>query len=239
MVTAWATVWASGPSRAAEKSMASRTTVEWAVRKIVVAISSAAEAKALPTIWRVTTSVCSTIAHDSLLAGQVEGSRAVPPGHPAGRHDDRGVVLVDEERPRHPGRTHLVPPPQDRSVQVPVRQREESKAGAVGLAGFRTSVDTPFPLRQTLGPGKRSESGQSDRPHLDRIVGILADTVKLLVAILEGLDEFHQPGRGHPGVGNGHLDVETLALVAHVSGPHPLGHAAGDARREFRLQLVE
>ena len=39
---------------AAEKSMPSRTTVEWAVRKIVVAISSAIEASALATICWVT-----------------------------------------------------------------------------------------------------------------------------------------------------------------------------------------
>ena len=49
-VTACATVSPSALQSAAEKSMPSRTTVECAVRKIVVAISSAIDASALPTI---------------------------------------------------------------------------------------------------------------------------------------------------------------------------------------------
>ena len=56
-MTAWATVSPAGSQSAAEKSIPSRTTVEWAVRKIVVAISSAIEASALPTICWVTGSV--------------------------------------------------------------------------------------------------------------------------------------------------------------------------------------
>ena len=50
IVTAWATVSPAGSQSAAEKSITSRTTVECAVRKIVVAISSAIDANALPTI---------------------------------------------------------------------------------------------------------------------------------------------------------------------------------------------
>ena len=49
-MTACATVSPVGSQSAAEKSITSRTTVECAVRKIVVAISSAIDANALPTI---------------------------------------------------------------------------------------------------------------------------------------------------------------------------------------------
>ena len=53
-MTACATVSPRGSRIAAEKSIPSRTTVECAVRKIVVAISSAMEASAFATIWSVT-----------------------------------------------------------------------------------------------------------------------------------------------------------------------------------------
>ncbi len=49
IVSACATISPVGAQSAAEKSIASRTTAEWAVRKIVVAISSAAVSSAFPT----------------------------------------------------------------------------------------------------------------------------------------------------------------------------------------------
>src|SRR5688500_16715500 len=72
--------------------MPSRTTVEWAVRKIVVAISSAIEARPFATIWSVT---------GSTIAAPLEDERAgggIAPDRPAGRHDHGRVVLVHEHR---------------------------------------------------------------------------------------------------------------------------------------------
>src|SRR5947207_857835 len=101
----------SGVQSADEKSIASRTTVECAVRKIVNAISSAIDPRALATIWRVTASA--SLSRTSLsraargaarlatgaLPFDDEGLAGRVAAHgPAGRDDDGGVVLVDEER---------------------------------------------------------------------------------------------------------------------------------------------
>jgi hypothetical protein len=93
---------AVGPQSAAEKSIASRTTAECAVRNTVVAISSAAVSSAFATSRRAIGAACCS------LSGQVRGltlqeegaRRLVERDRPAGRDDDRRVVLVDEERAR-------------------------------------------------------------------------------------------------------------------------------------------
>src|SRR3954453_23547817 len=104
-LTAWATVSPRASQRADEKSMPSRTTVEWAVRMIVVAISSAIDCRAFATICRVTGSDAGTIAPSGSAIERLplehEGRSLVLPAHrPPVRDYDRRVVLVDEERPR-------------------------------------------------------------------------------------------------------------------------------------------
>ena len=81
-VTACATVSPFGSQSAAEKSIPSRTTVECAVRKIVVAISSAIDASALPTICIVTgsTAVLATGHAPLARAARRAGTRAAPCG---------------------------------------------------------------------------------------------------------------------------------------------------------------
>src|SRR5438128_817416 len=84
--------------------MPSRTTVEWAVRKIVVAISSAIEASALPTICCVTGSMRVVLKHapDDPCSSALQDERLgleLPTDGPAGADDDGGVVLVDQQRP--------------------------------------------------------------------------------------------------------------------------------------------
>ena len=68
------------------------------MRQIVVAISSAIDASALPTIWSVTGSTRALVGHRSLQ--DERAGRRVAPHRPAGRDDDGGVVLVDEQRAR-------------------------------------------------------------------------------------------------------------------------------------------
>src|SRR3954452_8617360 len=95
-LTACATVSPAALQTAAEKSMPSRTTVEWAVRGIVVAISSAIDASAFATSCCVTGSTCvrlATLEHQRVRVG-------VTADEPAGGDDDGRVVLVDEQRPR-------------------------------------------------------------------------------------------------------------------------------------------
>src|SRR5207244_10048690 len=93
-LTACATVSPAALQTAAEKSMPSRTTVECAVRWIVVAISSAIDASAFATI-------CCVIGSSRVLA-TLEHQRVgllVATDEPPRRDDDGRVVLVDEERP--------------------------------------------------------------------------------------------------------------------------------------------
>ena len=87
-MTACATVSPSASQSAAEKSMPSRTTVECAVRKIVVAISSAIDASALPTI--------------SCVIGStpVRGAHVAAPGS--------SVSVATSRRTVQPGRTTTV-----------------------------------------------------------------------------------------------------------------------------------
>src|SRR5690242_6588267 len=129
-VTPCATVSPSGSQIAAEKSIPSRTTVEWAVRKIVVAISSAIDASALPTICCVTGSTftenrpapapakpappsgaaCTHRPRPHWSLRRAYGSSCalqderlggrVAPHGPSGPDDDRRVVLVDKQRAR-------------------------------------------------------------------------------------------------------------------------------------------
>src|SRR3954469_16080226 len=94
-LTACATVSPAALQTAAEKSMPSRTTVECAVRWIVVAISSATDASAFATS-------CCVIGSIRVLATlEHQGVRLpVARDRPSGRDDDGRVVLVDEQRPR-------------------------------------------------------------------------------------------------------------------------------------------
>src|SRR4249920_1767001 len=95
-LTACATVSPRASSSAAEKSMPSRTTVECAVRKIVVATSSAIDASALATICSVTGSTLARSRVSGIAALEHETLRTgVAADGPAGRHDHRRVVLVD------------------------------------------------------------------------------------------------------------------------------------------------
>ena len=115
-VTACATVSPSASQSAAEKSMPSRTTVECAVRKIVVAISSAIDASALPTISCVigsTRAACSCAAPGSASRSRRRGapsSRAGrrpscrtrrPASAPAPARADRGA-RADRQLDRSP-----------------------------------------------------------------------------------------------------------------------------------------
>ena len=173
------------------------------------------------------------------LASQEEGARVMPACGPTGGQDDGGVVLVDEEWAGPPVRAEVVPARQDRRVQVAVRQGEQGGSGAIRAPGFLMVVERVLLPGQPSGTGQWSERGEADRSYLDRVVGILADAVQLLVAILETRDELRQPGHGQLRLRDGHLDVEALAPVANVGGPHPLGSPAGDARLQMGLQLGE
>jgi hypothetical protein len=82
---------------AAEKSIPSRTTVECAVRKIVVAISSAIDASAFPTICIVTGSTVVL----ATARGLRSGLRRVP-GRPPSTTCGRIVTKLAQFRDRHP-----------------------------------------------------------------------------------------------------------------------------------------
>ena len=100
IVTACAIVSPDGAQSAAEKSIASRTTAECAVRKTVVAISSASVASALPTIRTAIASSCAAVCASTATWSSTSAPLGVEANRPAGRHDDRRVVLVDEQRAR-------------------------------------------------------------------------------------------------------------------------------------------
>ena len=101
IVTACAIVSPDGPQSAAEKSIASRTTAECAVRKTVVAISSASGRERVRRRCRTAMSPsCRACASRRRGHGRARARRlASRQTDPARRHDDRRVVLVDEERP--------------------------------------------------------------------------------------------------------------------------------------------
>src|SRR6187397_2764626 len=64
---------------------------------MVVAISSAIDASALPTIWSVTGSTLALVAIETPFQHERAGGR-VAADRPGGRDDDGGVVLVHEQR---------------------------------------------------------------------------------------------------------------------------------------------
>src|SRR5581483_4936569 len=179
-VTPWATVSPRGSQIAGEKSIPSRTTVEWAVRKIVVAISSAIEASALPT-------TCCVTGSTRAAAVTRAPARASPSPGPAGRSRRA------DRRPRaHRGvdggavEDGRAPP----AARAPVRGEEQAAARAGGAAEAgeperadldrraRLAADAVEPLVLVLEP--RDEAREVDRlVHLDLDLEALAAVAEL------------------------------------------------------------
>src|SRR5918993_3274348 len=224
-LTACATVLPLASQTTAEKSIPSRTTVECAVRQIVVAISSAIEASALPTIWSVTGSIRALVA----IAAPFQDERAgggVPSGRPAGRDDNGGVVLVDEQRARL-GRAanRRTRPHRHYGAVDPASGAVRGRGGRLELKGARR-----------CGLAERRESQRAD---FDRRAGTVLDAVEPLVLVLEARAQRTQQrvvDRPRPQLD---LDLPALAAVAEVGRAYPLDRAPRERTRQGRLHLGE
>src|SRR5918995_2540994 len=201
-LTACATVRPLASQTQAEKSIPSRTTVECAVRQIVVAISSAIDASALPTIWSVTGSTRALVA---ISLQDERGSGDVASRRPVARDDDRRVVLVDEQRP---GLGDLP----DRGTR-PHRHigAVDPTSSAVRRRGVRFEPER-------AGRGRLAERGETKGPDLDRRARLVLDPVEPLVLVLEAGAQRGQVAAGRKG----DLDLPALAAVPQIGGARPL-----------------
>ena len=181
-MTACATVRPFASQTTAEKSIPSRTTVECAVRKIVVAISSAIDASALPTIWSVTGSTRVLVA---IVAAPGRACRWPRRGGPTSRAGRRRSCRT---RRRAAG---PAPAPRRSTTRVRtgastlVAAEVDPAARAAGAAPFAPSSGT------SASPARRAERREPQRPDLDRRAGLVRDAVEPLVLVLEA-----RPQRG-------------------------------------------
>src|SRR5919198_98948 len=250
-VTAWATVSPVASQSAAEKSIPSRTTVECAVRKIVVAISSAIDASALPTISCVTGSTVLVLIgqppnrHGSRQATQTAaraeparpddavagaGSRGALQDQRVGlavaacvppRPDDDGGVVLVDEQRAALRRLANRAPAAHGNLAERRRPRAAARLVAVG--------------RQEPVDGARpSERREPQRADLDRRVRLAANAVEALVLVLERGDQRVDVDRS----ADADLDLPRLVAVTQLRRPHPL-HAVEPLRepREHGLEI--
>ena len=175
MVTACATVSPSASQTAAEKSIPSRTTVECAVRKIVVAISSAIDASALPTISCVTGRrglALGATASRSSTSAPSPSRRAV---QPAARRRSCRTRRPAAARARGSS-------PSDERLRTGTSRRSPSSStcGVADAPGGPAAVD-----EEERRPARRAERGEPQRADLDRRARLVAHAVQPLVLGLE------------------------------------------------------
>ena len=144
---------------AAEKSMPSRTTVECAVRKIVVAISSAIDASALPTISCVIGSIVRVLMSRSRISVSVAASRrTVQPGRTT-------TVVSYSSISSGPGSAALA----DRRARAD-RQLAERRRPRVALrtakASSRLSRSTAFERPSAASRSARISIGEPSSPRM-------------------------------------------------------------------------
>ena len=197
----------------AEKSIPSRTTVECAVRKIVVAISSAIDASALPTICSVTGSTRAPQS-PSPAPGRASPVARVAPDRPARAGRRRRVVLVDEQR------AGLGRVADRRRASAPAT----SARVAVDLAAVRRRST---PARRSLRAWNERAVDGARRPSAARRSarisigepGLVRDAVEPLVLVLERARSARR-GRARPA-GKLDLDLPALAAVAELGRAQP------------------
>ncbi len=218
IVTAWAIVSPVAPQRAAEKSMASSDDrgvggAEDGRRHLVGDRGQAVGddlacnriGSRLPNLNRV---------GGARVPVESERSTLVEPHLPVRGNHDRGVVLVDQERPGDRiGADRATTA--NRRIDCLVHLAEVDRARSLGLV-----VPPARGFRGRQGIPARPYQREADRPDLDRGALLEPGAVESFVLRLESFDELIDRCRFDRGR-EFHVDAPVLAPVANIGRPEP------------------